>query len=192
MGPQVGSRVRVLARAMFAALMCAAIGAMPAGAARNCNVVAAGFALPQVRGGCYYLRAPPGHPVLLAFLQTVPDTADTPSRLQLTSLLSLSRQYRARGLDVVVVDESSLVGQQPPDRNALVNASFDWHLDIPSLDDQANRVARHFGITQLPTMLLLAPDGTVFRHWRGVTHAAKLAQGAQALLGGPLGGLPEL
>jgi peroxiredoxin len=143
------------------------------------------FTLPQVRGGVFHLRPGRSHAVLLAFLQTVPDTTDTPSRGQVPFLLSMNHQYSARGLNVVIVDSSALVTHQLPTRDALINASYDWQLDIPLLEDDGNRVARNWGVTQVPTLLLLASDGTLAQRWHGLTGPAILAKSIENLLGGP-------
>ena len=164
----------------FAALMC-----MP-GCHRDQSATAVrDFTLPQVRGGIFQLRGRPSQAVLLAFLQTVPDTIDTPSRGQVPFLLSMNHQYSARGLNVVIVDSSALVTQQLPTRDALINASYDWQLDIPLLEDDGNRVARNWGVTQVPTLLLLASDGTLAQRWQGLTGPAILAKSIENVLGGP-------
>lgn len=150
------------------------------------------FTLPQVRGGTFRLHSPPGHAVLLAFLQAVPDTAATPSRSEAVCLMSMARQYGPRGLTVVIVDSSALVSHRPPDHDALLNASYDWQLNIPLLEDQQNRMARRFGVTQVPTLILLRADGRVFQRRQGLTSPAQLAQLIEKLVGGPLGQAPSL
>jgi hypothetical protein len=141
------------------------------------------FTLPQVRGGVFHLRAGYSHAVLLAFLQTVPDTAETPSRRQVGFLLSMNHQYSARGLKIVIVDSSALVTRQPPEHDALINASYDWQLDIPLLEDDDNRVARNWSVTQVPTLVLLASDGSIRQRWYGLTGPAILAQGIEKVCG---------
>ncbi len=143
------------------------------------------FTLPQARGGVFHLRAEPSQAVLLAFLQTVPDASDTPSRQQVTFLASMEHQYGGRGLKVVIVDSSALVTHQPPDHDALLNASYDWHLDIPLLEDDNNRVAHRSGITEVPTLILLAPDGTMAERWHGLTGPATLAESIEKMCSGP-------
>lgn len=150
------------------------------------------FTLPQVRGGSFHLRSQPAHPVLLAFLQMVPDTADTPSRSQAVFLLSMAQQYGSHGLTVVVIDASALVDLQIPDHTALVNASYDWQMNFPLLEDAGNQIARRFQIKEVPTTILLAPDGRVEKFWQGLTRPAVLASGIEKLTGGPLGRLPAL
>jgi peroxiredoxin len=143
------------------------------------------FTLPQVRGGRFHLRGEQSQAILLVFLQTVPDTADTPSRRQVPFLLSMNHQYSARGLKVVIVDSSALVTHQIPRRDALINASYDWQLDIPLLEDDDNRVARTWEVTRVPTLMLLASDGTLTQRWHGLTGPAILAKSIENLLGGP-------
>ena len=164
----------------FAALIC-----VPACRQDQSAPPVPAFTLPQVRGGVFHLRPGQSQAVLLAFLQTVPDTIDTPSRGQVPFLLSMNHQYSARGLNVVIVDSSALVTQQLPTRDALINASYDWQLDIPLLEDDGNRVARNWGVTQVPTLLLLASDGTLAQRWQGLTGPAILAKSVENVLGGP-------
>jgi peroxiredoxin len=150
------------------------------------------FTLPQVRGGTFRLYSQPAQPVLLAFLQTVPDTADTPSRSQVVFLSSMVQQYGPRGLRVVVIDASALVNHRQPDHTALVNASYDWQMNFPLVEDADNKIAQRFSVREIPTLVLLAPDGRICQRWQGSTGPAQLAQGIERLLGGPLGRLPSL
>src|ERR1700743_2005726 len=64
-----------------------------------------------VRGGTFRLRTTPGRPLLLAFLQVLPDSAATPSRSEALYLQSMEHQYGARGLPVAPINASS---QMPP------------------------------------------------------------------------------
>jgi hypothetical protein len=145
------------------------------------------FTLPQVRGGVFHLRAEHAGAVLLAFLQTVPDTADTLSRQQVGFLLSMNHQFSGCGLKIVIVDSSALVTRKAPTRNALINASYDWQLDIPLLEDDDNRVAASWGVTEVPTLVLLASGGGEVQRWQGLTGPAMLAQGIAKVCGGASG-----
>jgi hypothetical protein len=145
------------------------------------------FTLPQVRGGVFHLRAEHAGAVLVAFLQTVPDTADTPSRQQVGFLLSMNHQYSGCGLKIVIVDSSALVTRQAPTRDALINASYDWQLDIPLLEDHDNRVAANWGVTKVPTLVLLASGGSEAQRWQGLTGPALLARGIAKVCGGASG-----
>src|ERR1700722_13186380 len=165
---------------MLAALMCL-FGCQPS----QSRMPVPDFTLPQARGGGFHLRAEPSQAVLLAFLQTVPDASDTLSRQQVTFLLSMEHQYGGRGLKVVIVDSSALVTHQTPSHDALVNASYDWTLDIPLLEDDNNRVANRSGITEVPTLMLLAPDGTIAERWHGLTGPATLAKSIERMCGRP-------
>jgi hypothetical protein len=146
--------------------------------------------LPDVRGGAFHLRALPAQPLLLAFLQTVPDTADTASRSQVVFLASMAQQYGPRGLRVAIVDASALASGSQPPRSAVLNASYDWHLNFPLLLDRNGQLARQLGVKELPTTFLIAIDGTIVQRWQGRTLPAILAQGIERLLGGPLGKVP--
>jgi hypothetical protein len=161
--------------------------------------------LGNVRGGTFSLRIHPAQPLLIAFLQTVPDTAPTPSRSQVVFLLSMAHQYGLRGLRVAIVDASVLQpssasavasalahGSAPapasqPSHDALVNASYDWHLTVPLLLDANSRLARQLQVNSIPTTFLFAADGRILKRWQGLTRPAVLAQGIERLLGGPLG-----
>lgn len=146
--------------------------------------------LPDVRGGAFHLRAQPAQPLLLAFLQTVPDNADTPSRNQVVFLASMARQYGPRGLRVAIVDASVLVPGSQPAHDAILNASYDWHLKFPLLLDRNGQLARQLGVREVPTTFLIAIDGSIVQRWQGRTLPAILAQGIERLLGGPLGQMP--
>lgn len=161
-----------------------------------------------VRGGTFPLRTHPAQPVLIAFLQTVPDTAPTPSRSQVVFLASMDHQYGPRGLRVAVVDASVLEpssalasasalahGSTPApasqaSRDAVLNASYDWHLKIPMLLDHDGQLARQLQVSQLPTTFLVAADGRILQRWQGLTRPAVLAQRIERLLGGPLSQAP--
>lgn len=146
--------------------------------------------LPNVRGGAFPLRVQPAQPLLLAFLQTVPDTADTASRSQVVFLASMAHQYGSRGLRVAIVDASVLTAGSQPSHDAVLNASYDWHLNFPLLLDQNGHLSRTLEVKEVPTTLLIAADGTILQRWQGLTRPATLAQGIEKLLGGPLGQVP--
>lgn len=142
--------------------------------------------LRDVRGGLFSLRSRPAQPLLLAFVQTVPDTADTDSRSQVVFLASMAHQYGPRGLRVAAVDASVLGDTAPPSHDALLNASYDWHLEFPLLPDEGGKLARQLGVGEVPTTFLMAPDGRIVEQWRGLTRPAALALGIEKLLGGPM------
>jgi hypothetical protein len=146
--------------------------------------------LPDVRGGAFQLRSQPAGPLLLAFLETVPDTADTPSRSQVVFLSSMAEQYGPRGLRVAVVDASSLALATPPSPNAILNASYDWQLKFPLLLDPGAHLARTLRVEQIPTTFLIAADGHILHQWRGFTRPVVLAFSIEKLLGGPLAQTP--
>lgn len=150
------------------------------------------LALSQVRGGVFHLQFQPQQPLLLAFLQTVPDTANTPSRGQAILLQSMDHQYASRGVRVVVVDASQLATGRVPQHGELVNASYDWGMTIPLLEDPDHLAARRFGIKTVPTTILFKPDGSVQHRWEGPVHPAEFAQEIERLVGGPLGRVRDL
>jgi peroxiredoxin len=145
------------------------------------------FSLPAVRGDSFHLHAPDVQPALLAFLQSVPDTADTPSRSQVAQLQSMDHQYRARGLRVVIIDATALATGSKPDHNSLINASYDWNLQIPLLEDENGSVARMIGVTHLPTTILVAADGRAAQVWERPVPPGVMAVAIETAFGsGPL------
>jgi hypothetical protein len=140
--------------------------------------------LPDVRGVAFHLCAQPAQPLLLAFLQTVPDTADTPSRSQVVFMSSMARQYVPRGVRVAIVDASVLTSDSQLARDAILNASYDWQLNFPLLLDQNGQLAHQLGVKDLPTTFLFAQDGTIVQRWQGLTRPAVLAQAIEKVTGG--------
>lgn len=147
--------------------------------------------LHEVRGGTFSLRSQPATPLLLSFLQTVPDTADTASRSQVVFLASMAHQYGPRGLRIAVVDGSARAFGSAPPLDAVRNASYDWHLDFPLLVDPDSHLARQLGVKNLPDTLLVAGDGRIVQEWRGLTRPAALALSIERLLSGPLARTPQ-
>lgn len=148
------------------------------------------LSLPDVRGGTFQLRSQPPQPLLFAFLQTVPDTADTPSRSQIVFLSSMAQQYGHRGLRVAVIDASALALASPPSHDALLNASYDWQLKFPLLIDQDLHLARRLRVPEVPTTFLVAADGHVLNRWQGLARPAVLASSIEKILGGPFARTP--
>lgn len=149
-----------------------------------------GLSLPDVRGGSFQLRALPAQPLLLSFLQTVPDTADTASRSQVVFLASMAQKYGPRGLRVAIVDATVLTLGSQPSQDAVLNSSYDWQLKFPLLVDGKGQLAHQLGVNTAPTTFLIAADGSIVQRWQGLTRPAVLAQGIEKLLGGPLGQVP--
>lgn len=198
------NRTRIVFRAffIFSLMLAAARGSAPVCTVPDITLPS--VTLENIRGGALPLRTKPAQPLLLAFLQTVPDTAPTPSRSQAVFLLSMAHQYGPRGLRVAIVDASVLTpfsalasasalahGSAPsppsqPSRDAILNASYDWHLDVPLLVDPESKLARQLQVSSVPTTFLFAADGAFVQRWQGLTRPAVLAQGIERLLGGPL------
>lgn len=178
-----GSRLAVLGM-----VACAAVLALAAGGPIQPGEAAPDFTLTAVRGGrVFTLRQSTPQPALIAFLQTTPDTADTPSRSEVALLQSMDHQYRSRGLRVVIIDTTMLVAGHLADRNSLINASYDWNLQIPLLEDESGRVARMYGVTHVPTTILVKADGNVAQVWERPMAPGELAIAVEKALGsGPL------
>jgi hypothetical protein len=166
----------------------------------QCPRVARDFNLAAARGGNFRLQSHLGKAVLLAFVRTQPDADPTSaSRALVASLISMDRQYRASGLDVAMIDETSLHrsprtpdGAADPVIGALLNTSYDWSLTFPLLADPDSKVAGMYGVIELPTIVLIGNKGQVWRCWKGQVHPSNLAAGIQQMFGGPLGKQPPM
>jgi len=136
----------------------------------------------RIRHSNFSRRSHPPALMLLAFLQTTPDTADTPSRREVAFLHSLSHQYRWRGLKVTVVDSSGPAGPHPQ-HQALINAGYDWHLDIPIVEDRGHHLSSRFAVAEFPTIMLLTSQGKLVRRWQGFAGPATLAAAVELEFG---------
>lgn len=172
------------------------------------------FSLPNVRGGVYDFRQNQGRALLLAFLQTQPDTGpENPSRAMVPALLSMDHQYHTFGLDTVIVDATTMASgrtgsatrsnssgtseplQAPrkfPSMDALLNTSYDWSLSVPLLADPDGKVARQYHVDSVPTMILVDANGHIGQRWTTPLHPGNLAAGIQQLMGGPMAKHPLL
>jgi len=147
------------------------------------------FNLSSAQGDTYHLADLQGQVVLLSFINTQPldDSLSTPdmSRSQIVFLKSIAQQYAAKGVRVLLVDATALVHGEPPDQNALRNFIHNWDIEtIPILMDGMS-VAQAYGVSQVPTTFVIAPDGWVTQHWDGIATAAHLALAVQSLVGLP-------
>jgi hypothetical protein len=76
----------------------------------------------------------------------------------------------------MVVDAAHVLGHAPPSADALVNVRYDWALPaaIKVVGDPRGSLARAYGVTHVPTTLLLDGHGKVVRRWTGFAPAAAL------------------
>ena len=150
------------------------------------------FNLQDVRGGTFQMKDHHSQPVLIAFLGMVPDTTSTPSLRETVFLSSMNHQYASRGLCVVAIDASNLLGHRNVSKQDLANASYDWHLNFPLLEDPGGTVAHQFGVRDVPTIFLIDGAGNIVQSWHGFTRPAVLAQTIESLIGGPLSRLSKI
>lgn len=136
-----------------------------------------------VRGGSVSLPES-GEVTLVSFLATQPDTANSPSRSQAVVLVSLASQYSAKGLRVVIVDESSI----SVSASALENTGYDWRLGaVQLLADPGHVAALRYGVSSAPASLLIGRNGRVLERWPGYVLTAVAAQPISAALAeGPM------
>jgi len=127
--------------------------------------------------------------VLLSFIdarsQPLSPTYSDPSRGQLVFLKSMARQYAPKGVEVLVVACNGPCGGPPLAPRALLNFTYDWQLDgLTVLCDDATTALR-YGVSTLPTTVLIASDGRIQRRWDGFAAPAQLALALESLVGRP-------
>ncbi len=177
-------RQRIWAGAAVAAVLAgAAVAALVLPSSKAAANPAPGVANPAPAADVLGRPAPAGRLHLLAFLATRPDTADTPSRSQAVQLVSLLTQYGSTGLSAEIVDESG------SDRGALVNTVYDWQLgDVRLAADPDRSLARRYGVSTVPAVLLVGEDGAVLTRWDSGVLTAEAAQAIAGRLGPPATG----
>ncbi len=140
--------------------------------------------LMSVHGDVFHLAEHRQQVVVLAFLQTQPDTASTASRSQAVSLTSIEQQYAPKGVHVVFIDASMLETGQQVAHNDLLNVTYDWNIgSIPLLEDIDGSTASRYGVRQTPTLFIVGPSGHVEQAWQGLTSTVQIAFALQRLSG---------
>lgn len=114
-----------------------------------------------VRGGTSHLIGTPRRPLLLAFLQMLPDSDATPSRSEALYLDSMAQQYAGGGLRVAAIASAQSGIAYSSWHQDLLNASYDWHLTFPLLQDTNGRALREFHVRTLPTVVLIDETGVI-------------------------------
>jgi hypothetical protein len=92
----------------------------------------------------------------------------------------------AKGVAVLIVGCNGLFSEEPLDPNSLVNFTYDWQLDGVTVLRGDNGTAFRYGVSTLPTTLLIACDGRIQRRWDGFVAPAQLALALESLVGPPL------
>jgi hypothetical protein len=150
-----------------------------------------GFSAPAIDGARFAIHTADHAPTLFGFLAMTRSVPQADSRSTAVILQSLDHQYAAKGLRVAAMDASAAVSGQPSRHDDVVNTAADWNLRFPVLEDPDGSRGRAFHLRGLPTLVLLAADGTEVGRWVGYTRTAVLAQAIERQLGGPLGPLPD-
>jgi len=127
-----------------------------------------------------------GHPVLMAFLQLLPDTEANSSRAQLQYLRSMNTQYHSRGLSVFLVDESYLATHVRSQPDQLLNALYDLNVsDLTLIGDTSGQIRSAIKVKTVPTTVLFDSAGNVIHRWSGAVLPAFLAQAIMKANGAP-------
>jgi hypothetical protein len=109
------------------------------------------------------------------------------SRSQVVFLRSMEQQYGSAGVTFLLVDASVVHDRRPLDSAKLRRLSYIWDLEHFSLlmDTATGATAREYGISRLPTTLLIGADGRVVHRWDGFASAAQLSSALQMLVERP-------
>ena len=125
--------------------------------------------------------------MLLSFLNTQaePSVSGDPSRSQIAFLKSMSTQNRPHGLRTVIVDAAAAAGVPSPGHDALINFTFDWALgpSIAVVGDADGSIERAYGVTKVPTTLVIDRHGIVRHRWNGFALPAQLDFAIRPLVG---------
>ncbi|MFO0734370.1 MAG: TlpA disulfide reductase family protein [Labilithrix sp.] len=104
-----------------------------------------------------------GHPVILDFWATWCG----PCQMEAPVVNTIAQRYKDRGLAVIGVNTS--------DEDGLA-AQFirQKHLGFPVVYDEGNRIAKKYGVTNLPTLIVVSKTGKVVAIRTGVTSDSAL------------------
>jgi len=107
------------------------------------------FTLPQLTGDPVSLEAFRGHPVIMEFWATWCG----PCHYSTPSLEAIYREHRNRGVSVLLINE----GESAQALRTWVKGRF----TAPILLDDEGRVAALYGVTGLPTLIVVDRDGRI-------------------------------
>jgi redoxin len=172
----------------------AAFGARQSDRSGSAGTAAVGRAAPDFSaalasqaGGRFSLAGERGHAVLVSFVNTqeAASAAGAPSRSQIVFLKSMNTQNHPHGLQTVIVDAAATAGVPAPSHDALINFTFDWSLDpsIAVVGDANGSIERAYGVTEVPTTLVIDKRGVVRHRWNGFALAAQLDFAIRPLVG---------
>jgi cytochrome c biogenesis protein CcmG/thiol:disulfide interchange protein DsbE len=104
-----------------------------------------------------------GHPVILDFWATWCG----PCQMEAPIVNAVAQRYKDRGLAVVGVNTS--------DEDGLAAVFFrKKHLDFPVVYDEGNSIAKKYGVTNLPTLVVVSKTGKIVAIRTGVTSDSAL------------------
>lgn len=120
------------------------------------------FSVTDVQGRTWTREALAGRPVVINFWATW----CPPCREELPALQRLADEYADEGLVVLLIDVQ--------ERESTVRAYLEANnVDLPCVLDESGEVSRRFRVFNLPTNVLIRPDGTIggrITGWQGADH----------------------
>jgi peroxiredoxin len=129
------------------------------------------FSLPDLSGGKIALSSYSGRPVLLLFWTM----ASPESRGELHLLSRVAPDLRARGFEVLTVKVGSTDG--------VADYLRDYHVELRTVTDWNAAVAQAYGVSEVPRLILIGPDGKVKRTANGPTGESVLRDWAASVTG---------
>lgn len=129
--------------------------------------------------------------LLIAFIsidmESFADYEVDPSRAQLAILKSMINQFGVTTngrTALLLVDGTGMTAGRTPSLKELINFTYDWNLPATPIiaGRDANRLINEYSITQIPTTLLISPEGILLSRWDGLADAPTLAFALQDAL----------
>ncbi|MBJ6364028.1 peroxiredoxin family protein [Paenibacillus sp. GCM10012307] len=137
------------------------------------------FHLKSVQGESVDSESLKGQPVMLSFVYISDEwesEAAIQSKAQLNFIKSMKEQYESSGIRFLLVDASPVLTGKATSKEKLINFSYDMNIDIPLLmDTKKSNLADRYGVTQLPTTVLIDSSGKIAQRWDGLALSSQLS-----------------